>query len=113
MKRASVAYVILAMSSASYGIYASPYYQSLGIPVGAIGLLLAMTSGVSLICAPLWGTLNDRLPGSRLLLPAAAGFAALGAFGISSVGASWLRTQGFADVSDVLGGYNAIATVSV
>ena len=31
----------------------------------------------------------------------------------SSVGASWLRTQGFADVSDVLGGYNAIATVSV
>ena len=30
----------------------------------------------------------------------------------SSVGASWLRTHGFTDVSDVLGGYNAIETVS-
>ena len=27
----------------------------------------------------------------------------------SSVGASWLRHHGFRDVSDVLGGYNAIA----
>ncbi|NLT29858.1 MAG: MBL fold metallo-hydrolase [Propionibacterium sp.] len=30
----------------------------------------------------------------------------------SSVGASWLRNHGYADVSDVLGGYNAIETVS-
>ncbi len=30
----------------------------------------------------------------------------------SSVGASWLRLHGFTDVSDVLGGYNAIAAVS-
>ena len=30
----------------------------------------------------------------------------------SSVGASWLRSHGFTDVSDVLGGYNAIALVT-
>ena len=30
----------------------------------------------------------------------------------SSVGASWLRAHGFDDVSDVLGGYNAIETAS-
>ena len=29
----------------------------------------------------------------------------------SSVGASWLRHHGFRDVSDVLGGYNAIAAL--
>lgn len=30
----------------------------------------------------------------------------------SAVGASWLTNRGFSDVSDVLGGYNAIATMS-
>ena len=44
-------------------------------------------------------------PGKPVLLHCAGGYR-------SSVGASWLKTHGFDDVSDVLGGYNAIATVN-
>lgn len=49
-----------------------------------------------------FGELDPRRP---VLLHCAGGYR-------SSVAASWLRNHGFADVSDVLGGYNAIALVS-
>ncbi|MGJ3509421.1 MBL fold metallo-hydrolase [Enemella sp. A6] len=49
---------------------------------------------------------RDELdPAKPIVLHCAGGYR-------SSVGASWLRNHGFDDVSDVLGGYNAIATVS-
>jgi PPP family 3-phenylpropionic acid transporter len=87
--RAVGAYIIVYGAVAAWAPYLSAYYkEGLGIPLGLVGLLMAMTSTVSLVCAPVWGTLHDRNPGSRLLLPAAATIAASGAFGLLTIGAS-------------------------
>lgn len=88
MRRASVAYVIVFVAVAGWVPYLSAYYQSLGISLGEIGLLLAMTSAVSLVSAPIWGVAHDRYPKSAVLLPLAAAAAALGAFGLATAGAS-------------------------
>lgn len=90
MCRAGLAYVIVFVGVAAWAPYLSAYYQGLGISLGAIGLLLAMTSAVSLVCAPAWGTIHDRFPRSLVLLPVAAALAALGASGLATVGASLL-----------------------
>ena len=86
MRRASIAYVIVFVAVAAWAPYLSAYYQSLGISLGEIGLLLAMTSAVSLVSAPAWGLLHDRFPKSFVLLPLAAVIGALGAVGLATVG---------------------------
>ena len=88
MRRASITYVIVFVAIAAWAPYLSAYYQSLGISLGQIGLLLAMTSAVSLVAAPIWGTVHDRFPKSLVLLPLAAALAGLGATGLATVGAS-------------------------
>jgi PPP family 3-phenylpropionic acid transporter len=88
LRRASIAYVIVFVAVAAWAPYLSAYYQGLGISLGDIGLLLAMTSAVSLVSAPIWGAAHDRYPTSLLLLPLAAIVAALGAVGLATVGAS-------------------------
>jgi PPP family 3-phenylpropionic acid transporter len=91
LRRASIAYVIVFVAVAAWSPYLSAYYQGLGISLGDIGLLLAMTSAVSLVSAPTWGAAHDRYPKSLVLLPLAAVIAAIGAFGLATVGASiWL-----------------------
>jgi MFS transporter, PPP family, 3-phenylpropionic acid transporter len=99
LRRASIAYVIVFVAVAAWAPYLSAYYQSIGISLGEIGLLLAMTSAVSLISAPIWGLLHDRYPKSFVLLPLAAGIGALGTVGLATVGNSpWLvpSAAGFA-----------------
>jgi PPP family 3-phenylpropionic acid transporter len=88
MRRASGVYVIAYVAVAAWAPYLAPYYQSLGISLGAIGLLMAMASAVSLVSAPLWGTIHDRFPESRALIPVATAIGACGAFGLATVGAS-------------------------
>jgi len=88
LRRASIAYVIVFVAVAAWAPYLSAYYQGLGISLSDIGLLLAMTSAVSLVSAPIWGAAHDRYPKSLLLLPLAAIVAALGAVGLATVGAS-------------------------
>ena len=88
MRRASIVYVIVFVAIAAWAPYLSAYYQSLGISLGEIGLLLAMTSAVSLFSAPAWGIVHDRYPESRVLAPLAGALAALGASGLATVGAS-------------------------
>jgi PPP family 3-phenylpropionic acid transporter len=88
LRRAAFAYVIVFSGVAAYAPYLSLYYQSIGLPLGLIGALLAFTSGVSLLSAPAWGTLHDRYPRSRLLPPIAGVLGAGGAFGLWRVGAS-------------------------
>jgi PPP family 3-phenylpropionic acid transporter len=91
LRRASIAYVIVFVAIAAWAPYLSAYYQGLGISLGDIGLLLALTSAVSLVSAPAWGAAHDRYPKSLVLLPLSAVIAALGAFGLATVGASlWL-----------------------
>jgi len=87
--RAVGVYVIVYGAIAAWAPYLAAYYNSgLGIPLGLVGLLMAMTSAVSLVCAPVWGTLHDRSPDSRWLLPLAATIAAGGALGLLTIGAS-------------------------
>ncbi len=89
MYRAISAYVIVYGAIAAWAPYLSAYYKnSLGLPLGAVGLLMAMTSAVGLLAAPIWGTLHDRNPRSRFLLPLAGAIAATGALGLFTVGPS-------------------------
>jgi PPP family 3-phenylpropionic acid transporter len=59
--------------------YMPVYYQSLGLRLDAVGLLGALSAAAGLIGAPLWGAAADRFGTSRLVLPVAAGGAALAA----------------------------------
>lgn len=88
MARASISYAVVAVAVAVYAPFLQPYYQALGISLGAIGALVAFTSLVALFSAPTWGAIHDRLPTARFLLPLAAAIAALGALGLATVGAS-------------------------
>ena len=88
MARASFAYVIFYAAIAAYAPFLQPYYLSLGISLGDIGALVALTSCVALIGSPIWGALHDRFPSSRLLIPVAAVIASAGGMGLGSVGAT-------------------------
>jgi PPP family 3-phenylpropionic acid transporter len=88
MKRASFAYVLAYIAVAAWAPFLAPYYQSLGISLGQIGLLMAFTSAAALLAAPTWGTVHDRFPDSRLLIPLATAIASLGAFGLAVAGPS-------------------------
>ena len=63
--------------------YLPVYYRSVGLSLGEIGLLGSLAAAVGLVGAPLWGTLADRYPTSRLVLPLAATLAALSALGLA------------------------------
>ena len=88
MRRAAFAYVIVFVAVAAYSPNLSVYYQSLGITLGQIGLLMAFTSGAALLSAPAWGAIHDRYPRSFVLLPLAGLLAATGAVGLATVGNS-------------------------
>ena len=88
MGRASISYAVVSIAVAAYSPFLQPYYQALGISLGAIGALVAFTSVVALVSAPTWGAIHDRLPAARFLLPLAGVIAALGALGLATVGAS-------------------------
>lgn len=88
MFRAATAYVILFAAVGAYSPFLQQYYQSLGIPIGEIGLLAAFTSAMALVSAPVWGSIHDHLPESRLLIPFAAAIAALGGLGLATAGAT-------------------------
>jgi PPP family 3-phenylpropionic acid transporter len=54
-----------------YLYFLSLYYKQLGLDDRQIGLLAGIPPLITLIGAPLWGQLHDRLGGRRWLLPAA------------------------------------------
>ncbi len=88
MMRASVTYIVAYVAVAAWAPFLAPYYQSLGISFGQIGLLMAFTSATSLFGSPVWGMIHDRFPGSRWLIPAATVIAAAGAWGLAVAGPS-------------------------
>jgi PPP family 3-phenylpropionic acid transporter len=63
--------------------YLPVYYRSAGLSLAEIGLLGSLAAAVGLLGAPLWGTLADRHPTSRVMLPAAAALAALSAVALA------------------------------
>jgi PPP family 3-phenylpropionic acid transporter len=84
--RAATAYIMLYAAVGAYSPFLQQYYQSLGIPLAEIGLLLAFTSAVALAAAPFWGAVHDHVPSSRLLIPLAAAIAATGSAGLAFAG---------------------------
>ena len=63
--------------------YLPVYYRSAGLSLAEIGLLSSAAAAVGLVTAPIWGTLADRYPRSRLIIPAAASIAALAALALA------------------------------
>jgi MFS family permease len=96
LRRASFAYVILFVGIAANAPYITLYYQSLGIPLGTIGALVAFTGATALISGPAWGVVHDRFPRSLVLLPLAGGLAALGCYGLFRLGSTPLLLPLFA-----------------
>jgi MFS transporter, PPP family, 3-phenylpropionic acid transporter len=86
--RAAIVYVFLYAAIATYAPFLQQYYLDQGIPVPLIGAMSAYTSSVGLVSSVVWGAIHDRLPGSRWLVPLAAGFATIGGLSMYFVGAS-------------------------
>ncbi len=79
---ARLGYIALyAAVGASFPFFAV-FYESRGLSIGTIGLLIALAAVAGLLAAPLWGVLADRLAGSRSILPFAAVLSAIGALGL-------------------------------
>ena len=70
--RASAAYVTFFAGIGAAFPYLPVYYRSLGLDLGLIGALAALSALVGLVSSPIWGALADRFPHSRLILPLAA-----------------------------------------
>lgn len=71
--RSILAYVAVFAAVGSIVPYLPLYYRSLGIPLGELGGVLALGSGVGLVASPAWGSLSDRFRGSPgVLLTATA-----------------------------------------
>lgn len=77
--RARAAFATLYAAVGALFPYLPVYYQSLGLRLDLIGLLGALAAAAALIGAPLWGAAADRFGASRLVMPAAAGGAAVAA----------------------------------
>ena len=88
MRRAVLPYVVVFIAVSAWSPYLSLYYQSLGISLAQIGALIAFTSCVAILTAPVWGVIHDRYPHSLVLLPVAGLLAGLGAYGLFRAGAS-------------------------
>jgi MFS family permease len=88
LRRASLAYVVLFVGVAANAPYITLYYQSVGIPLGWIGALVAFTGATALVSGPVWGVIHDRFPRSIVLLPLAGCLAALGCYGLFRLGST-------------------------
>ena len=83
IRRAAIAYIVYFFATGASFPYLPVHYRALGLGLGAIGLLAAVSASTQLVAAPAWGALADRFGRSRLTLPAAALVAASGAFALS------------------------------
>lgn len=86
---ARLAYVGLFAAVGAQFPYLPIYYQSLGLDLGAVGLLAAIFSAAGMVGSPLWGAAGDRFRHSRavLLVPAVLAAAAFG--GLAVVHGMW------------------------
>jgi MFS transporter, PPP family, 3-phenylpropionic acid transporter len=76
---ARLGYIALYAAVGASFPFLAVFYESRGLSVGTIGVLIALAAVAGLVAAPLWGILADRVAGSRSILPFAAVIAATGA----------------------------------
>jgi PPP family 3-phenylpropionic acid transporter len=81
--RATLAYVAAFAAIGANFPYLPIHYRALGLDLAAIGALSALWAAAALLAAPAWGSITDRMPRSRVILPLAALLAALAAAGLS------------------------------
>jgi PPP family 3-phenylpropionic acid transporter len=113
LNRARVAYVIYYVSVAAYAPYLQLYYGSLGITLAGVGALSAFSSLVAMVSAPVWGSIHDRNPTSRFLIPLASMIAASGGLGMGLLGATWWLIPATAAFSTGMTGISPMMDVRV
>jgi MFS transporter, PPP family, 3-phenylpropionic acid transporter len=86
MVRPAIVYIALFAALATFFPYSSVLLSARGLDFGAIGLLLALHGVVSLVAAPAWGAVADRVGDVSRVLPVASVIAA--------AGAAWLAIAG-------------------
>ena len=75
----------------AFAPYLQLYFGSVGVTLVGIGLLTGFLSLATLVAAPLWGSIHDRYPESRVLIFLAGLLAAVGALAMGASGATlWL-----------------------
>jgi PPP family 3-phenylpropionic acid transporter len=74
--RPAIVYFVLFGAIAAYFPYVSVFYRSIGLSLGDIGLLTALSAAVAVVSAPLWGALVDRALDVRVALALAGLWAA-------------------------------------
>jgi MFS transporter, PPP family, 3-phenylpropionic acid transporter len=72
LPRALAGFVTLYLAIGALSPYLPVYYESLGLPLDAIGLLTAMYAGAAMVGAPGWGSMADRVGAARPVLAVAA-----------------------------------------
>jgi PPP family 3-phenylpropionic acid transporter len=82
---ARLGYIALYAAVGASFPYLPVFYESRGLSIGTIGLLIALAAAAGLVGAPVWGILADRAAGSRSIMPLAAIAAATGAGALALV----------------------------
>jgi PPP family 3-phenylpropionic acid transporter len=107
--RAASLYIAYFFATGASFPYLPVYYRAIGLDLGTIGLMAALSAATQLVAAPTWGSLADLFGRSRLTLPAAVVVAASGAFALglareptTVIGAVVVLSVGLAGVSPVL-----------
>jgi PPP family 3-phenylpropionic acid transporter len=107
--RAASTYIVFFVAVGAAFPYLPVHYRALGLDLGTIGLLAALSAATQLVAAPAWGGLADLFPRSRLTLPAAAVVAAGGALALALarepvpvIAAVLVLSVGLAGISPVL-----------
>src|SRR5450759_2013849 len=77
--RAASTYIVYFVAVGAAFPYLPVHYRALGLNLGTIGLLAALSAATQLVAAPAWGAIADQFGRSRLTLPAASIVAASGA----------------------------------
>jgi PPP family 3-phenylpropionic acid transporter len=81
--RAASTYIVYFVAVGAAFPFLPVHYRALGLDLGTIGLLAALSAATQLVAAPAWGALADLFGRSRLTLPAAAIVAACGALALA------------------------------
>ena len=81
--RATSTYIAYFVAVGASFPYLPVHYRALGLDLGTIGLLAALSAATQLVAAPVWGAIADLFGRSRLTLPAAAMVATAGAVALA------------------------------
>jgi PPP family 3-phenylpropionic acid transporter len=92
--RPSIVYIVLFGSVGAYFPYIAIYFQSIGLGLELVGLLLGVGAAVALVAAPVWGAVADYLRDVRGPLVVAGIWAALAALLLAGAREPWAVSVG-------------------